>query len=434
MFRNSQPTNTRFLAVATAALFLAACGSSSESSSPNPGPIVDPGDPPGLPVNVQVVSGDGDSSDVQNTISWALDTSATEYVVYWDNAPGVDENSSVVAPTLFATRYVIHSGVDVLPGNTYYYRVEALSANGSSGLSEEVAGTPQQSVTNNQLNDVAWNGTNKLVAVGDSGVILASVDATTDAWTDVAAANVAQQLAAVTWESVNSQFLIVGAGSVVLSGDGSTWTQQDLSNLPGAVNLQDVTWLGDKYIAVGNGGAVLTSNADGSAWIAQDAGAGFDNIAFNAVAASDDVIVIVGSNGTILTSADSLAWSEQLVNTNNDLNDVTWNGSRFVAVGSHNTILTSPDGATWTSHLPGTADINFVAVTQWDAGLPQTPVVAAVGSSGTFVVDPDGDPGVIVQTGTNEQLLGLTQVDDGLNASYFVMVGHDGTVLSAQIP
>ena len=434
MFRKNQPDTARNLAVATCALVLAACGSSSGDSifPPVNPPVIPPANPPADPVLVQVVAGDGDSSDIQNTISWSLDTSVTNYTVYWDNAPGVTENSSVVVPTFSGTRYVVHSGVDVLPGNTYYYRVQASSANGTSGLSSEVVGTPQQSLTGNQLNDVAWNGSDTLVAVGDSGVIISTPNGTTDAWVDAAAANVPQPLAGITWENVNSQFLIVGAGSTVLSGDGNNWVLEDLSNLPGAVNLQDVAWLGDRYIAVGNNGAILTSNVDGSAWTAQDAGANVGNTAFNAVAANSNIIVVVGSNGTILNSADTVAWTELPKPTNNDLNDVTWDGSQFVVVGSNDTILTSPDGVTWTSHLPGTSNINFVAVTQWDAGLPATPVLATVGSSGTFVLDPDGDPGVIVRTGTTEQLGGLTWVDDGIARPYLAMVGHDGTVLTVQ--
>lgn len=432
MFRISKKAIARFFTVATFMLVLAACGGSGGTATPNTGPVINPGVPPGAPLNVQVVAGDGDSSDIQNTISWTLDAAVTEYIVYWDNAPGVTENSSVVVPTVAGLRHVVHSGVDVLPGNTYYYRVQASSANGTSGLSIEVVGTPQQSITNNQLNDLAWNGIDTLVAVGDSGVILSSPNGTSDAWTDVSAANAPQQLAGVTWDNVNSQFLIVGAGSTVLSGDGIIWALQDLGNLPGAVNLQDVAWLGDRYIAVGNNGAIITSNMDGSSWLAQDAGANVGNTAFNAVAANNNNIVVVGSNGTILNSVDAVAWSELPKPTNNDLNDITWDGSQFVIVGSNDTILTSPDGMTWTSHIPGTSDINFVAVTQWDSGLPQTPILATVGSSGTFVIDPDADPGVIVRTGTTEQLGGLTWVDDGIANPYFVMVGHDGTVMTTQ--
>ena len=415
---------------------LAACGSSSGSfSQPVEPPIEPPINPPavpGNPQNVQVVAGDGDSSEVQNTISWTLDPDVTEYTVYWDNAPGVTENSSIVVPTAAGTRYVVHSGVDVLAGNSYYYRVKASSADGASNLSAEVSGTPQQAIANNQLNDVAWNGTSILVAVGDSGVILASPDGTSNAWTDVSVANVPVPLAGVTWEDVNSQFLMVGASSTVLTGDGSNWVEEDLSNLPGAKNLQDVAWLGDRYVAVGNNGAILTSDADGSSWAEQNAGANLANTSFNAVAYGNNTIVVVGSNGTILDSADGVAWTEQAKPLNNDLNDITWDGGQFVVVGSNDTILTSPDGLVWTSHVPGTSDINFVAVTQWDSGLPQNPVLGTVGSAGTFVVDPDSDPGSIIRTGTTEQLGGMTWVDDGIAPAYFVIVGHDGTVLTAQ--
>ncbi len=355
------------------------------------------------------------------------------YTLYWDNAPGVTENSSVVVPAAEGSRYITHSGVDVLAGNSYYYRVQATSAGGVSALSAEVTGTPQLSITNNALNDVAWNGVDVLVAVGDAGVILNSPNGLADAWVDAPALNVPQALTAVTWENVNSQFMIVGAGSTVLSGDGSNWTPEDLSNLPGAVNLEDVVWLGDKYIAVGKSGAIITSNADGSFWTSQDAGINVATTTLNAAARNNDRIVVVGTNGAILNSVDGVIWDVLPAIVNRDLNDISWDGSQFTVVGSNDTILTSPDGITWTSHVPGTSDINFVAATQWDSGLPQNPIMGTVGSAGTFVVTPDGDPGVIIRTGTTEQLGGMTWVDDGLAPAYFVIVGNDGTVLTNQL-
>lgn len=416
------------------ALFLAACGSDGDSNTPPPdnggGGVV-----PSAPVGVVVVAGDTDGTEVQNTITWELVADATSYTVYWSNAAGVTDASSVVVPAAEGMRYLVHSDVDVLAGNTYYYRVQASSADGASALSDEAVGTPQRAVTGSSLNDVAFNGTDTVVAVGDSGVIVASPNGTFDGWMDVSPGAVPESLAGVTWESVNSQFLIVGAGSTVLTGDGVNWVQEDLSNLGGSQNLKDAAWLGDRYIAVGNAGAILTSNGDGSAWAVQDPGIAFGATAFNAVAWNgNDVIVVIGGNGTILTSADAIDWQELPQPTNNDLNDITWDGSQFVVVGSNDTILTSPDGVDWTSHVPGTSDINFVAVTQWDAGLPANPVIAAVGSSGTLVVAPTADPGAIVYTGTNEQLGGLAWVDDGVAAPYFVMVGNSGAVFTTQHP
>jgi photosystem II stability/assembly factor-like uncharacterized protein len=412
-------------------LILPACSSSGDDLSQGV-PANNSGTPPAVPVNVHVVAADDDSGEVQNTISWTLDPDATSYTVYWDNAPGVSNASSVVVPAAQGTRYVIHSDVDVVAGSTYYYRVQATNADGDSGLSAEVAGTPQRTITGNEINDVAWNGLDLLVAVGDSGVILASPNGTADVWTDASVPDVPVSLEGVTWENVNSQFLIVGAGDTVLTGDGTTWVQEDLSNLAGSRNLKDAAWLGDRYIVVGNNGAIITSNIDGSAWTLQDAGPALANTSLNAVAYNTARIVVVGTNGTIVTSVDGITWDVQATPGNNDLNDITWDGSQFVIVGSNDTILTSNDGMAWTSHAPGTSDINFVAVTQWDSGLPAIPVVAAVGSSGTFVVGPQNDPGLIVRTGTTRQLGGLTVVDSGPGAPYFVISGSDGSVLTAR--
>jgi len=430
MFNTKRNKSMGIFATLGFALVLSACGGSSSSSTPPP--VIPPPVVTDPPQDVQVVSGDGNGTEIENTISWTLDPDVTGYTVFWDNAAGVTESSSVVVPAAQGTRYVTHSGVDVVAGNAYYYRVQATSANGTSALSDEVTGTPQESITNNALNDVAWNGLDTLVAVGDAGVILNTANGLADAWTDVSFANVPQALTGVTWESVNSQFLIVGAGSAVLSGDGTNWTAEDLSNLQGAVNLEDIAWLGDRYIAVGKNGAILTSNGDGSAWTLQDAGANVATTSLNAVAYNNVQMVVVGTNGTILNSADGVTWVELPAILNNDLNDVTWDGSLFTIVGSNDTILTSPDGTNWASHVPGTSDINFVAATQWDSSLPANPVVATVGSAGTFVVTPDGDPGIIIRTGTTEQLGGMTWVDDGVTPAYFVIVGNDGTVLTNQ--
>jgi len=271
-----------------------------------------------------------------------------------------------------------------------------------------------------------------LVAVGDSGVILNSPNGVADAWVDTSVAIAPQALTGVTWENINSQFLIVGAGSTVLSGNGANWNKEDLSNLPRAVNLEDIAWLGDKYIAVGKSDAIVTSNGDGSIWTLQDAGANVANISLNAAANNNDRIVVVGTHGTILNSVDGVVWEELPNFTNNDLNDISWDGSQFGVVGSNDTVLTSPDGITWTAHVPGASNINFVAATQWDSALPQDPILGTVGSSGTYVVSPDGDPGAIIRTGTTEQLAGMTWVDDGVIPAYFVIVGNDGTVLTNQ--
>ncbi len=434
MFNLKDVNILKFFAAFSLLIILAACDNSNDGVAAVPVP---PLDPTVGPQNVQVVSGDDNSTDVRNTISWTLDPAAASYVVYVDNTPGVTESSSVVVPSAKGFNYVTHSGVDVVAGTTLYYRVQALSDGVSSILSDEVTGTPQESKTDKALNDVAWNGTT-LVAVGASGVILSSPNGMADGWTDVSIVT-SNPLTGVTW---GSKFVIVGSGNTVLTSlDGTTWNPEGLSISP-AVSLEDVTWLGDRYIAVGLNGAIITSDANGSAWTELNPGIDVGTITLKGVAGNEggngngNIIVVVGTNGTILTSDDDgVTWTEAVLPefANESLNDISWDGNQFGVVGSNDTILTSPDGVTWTSHIPGTPDITFVAASQWDSSLPVNPVLGAVGSAGTFVVSPDAVTGFSVPTGTNQQLSGMTWVDDGVNPAYFVIVGNDGTVLTSQL-
>ena len=426
---------------------LTACGGGGSGDS---GPVFNPDMPP---QKVQVVAGDGFTSDVGNTISWIRDPTATEYRVYWDTQPGVTTSSSVVVPADKDLNYIVHSGVEVVKGTTYYYRVQALSGSQSSVLSAEVVGTPQESITDNHLNDLAWNGVDTLVAVGDSGDIITSADGTTDAWINVSDPAVTESLAGVTWEGVNHQFLIVGAGGRVLtSNTGQTWSVQNSSV---NTDLEDVVWVGDRYIAVGKHSTILISNGDGSSWSPVDlsiylAGSylsvtDLNNITFKGVAFSNGRILVVGTNGTMVTASIQLSganptdWQILPQLTHNDLNDVTWDGNQFFVAGSNDTLLVSSDGFGWSSINTSTSTITFVGMSHWDSGLPLALVPATAGSAGTLLVDPQGVK-LKIPTGTNQQLASLTWIekwiDNGIDPPYlafppyFVFVGHDGTLLT----
>jgi len=142
---------TRLLLLACSLFLLAACSDSDDP--PLPADVIDDGtdggsddgsgggsgddtgDAGGAPEGVLVVSGDSDSSEVQNTISWALGEDGSEYTVYWDNAAGVTDASSVVVPAAEGFRYVVHAGAEVLAGSEYYYRVQAITNDTASALS-----------------------------------------------------------------------------------------------------------------------------------------------------------------------------------------------------------------------------------------------------------------------------------------------------------
>jgi len=430
MFRIKSAGSLKFLAAFSLVAMLTACSDDDVAA------LFFDADVP--PANVQVVAGDDDNTDtdvVQNTISWTRDPAASDYVVYWNNTGADIDTSSSSIDVAAGFSNVVHTGLEVQPGAPLYYKVQARTATESSELSAQVTGTPQQSITGNNLNDVAWNATDTLVAVGDSGDIITSPSGLAAGWS-APASGVSASLAGVTW--ANSQFTIVGAGLTVLTGDGaSSWTLQNLDNIVGDADLEDVAWVFDRYIAVGKNGTIITSTT-GTVWALQDPGVVLDNITLKGVAGNDDgsKVVAVGTNGTLLTSDDNGdTWAVVALAENNDLNDATWDGDQFVVVGSNDSIWTSSDGVTWAAFNPGTSDISFVGVTQWDSGLPTDPtdrILAAVGSSGDFVVT-DTTTALKIETGTNEQLSGITWVDNGVDPAYFVMVGHNGTVLTNQL-
>lgn len=403
------------------------------------GPVFNPDVPP---QNVQVVSGDSNTTDVQNTISWTKDSTATDYVVYVSNTPGVTDSSSQVVPAASGSNYVTHSGTDVVAGTPLYYKVQALSGTQSSVLSSEVTGTPQISIATHNLKDVAWNGTDTLVAVGDEGEIITSPNGLQDGWTSTAVAGLAEALSAVTWESTNNQFLVVGAGLTVLTWDGSNnpWQPRDLTGLPlsngSATDLEDVAWVDDRYVAVGKNSVIITS-VDGISWTVQYDGGPTDTTTLTGVAANSDgsKTVAVGTNGTLLTSDDKgLNWTPWTVTESNTLNDVTWDGSQFIVVGTTGTIYTSTNGADWEYFDLISVDSAFIGVTQWDSSSPPVdPIPAIVGATGDFIVFPDATTGLFIRTGTTELLSANTWVDDGVNPAYFVIVGHDGFVLTSQL-
>ncbi|QUI23897.1 S-layer homology domain-containing protein [Vallitalea pronyensis] len=59
--------------------------------------------------------------------------------------------------------------------------------------------------------------------------------------------------------------------------------------------------------------------------------------------------VIVGDKGTMLLSEDRIEWKTIDINTDRNLNAITWWNNRFIAVGE-DTILTSTDGKMWEKH------------------------------------------------------------------------------------
>ncbi len=253
-------------------------------------------------------------------------------------------------------------------------------------------------------------GDERIVAVGDNGTILTSLDGVI--W-DSSDAATNKELRGVAWSG--SQFAAVGNKGTIVTRLSSevAWTPRNSNT---SHKLRGVTSWGDgHFVAVGNFGTIVTSTT-GETWIVVNAIPTGEDL--NGVTAGNDHIVAVGDNGTILTSSDGADWNSPDSDTHRDLEDVAWSGMHFVAVGNEGTIVTSPSGEVWTSQGSVTNQ-RFKAVT-WGG----TQFVA-VGDEGAIFTSPDGLVWTSQDSGTNKDLEGVTW--DG---TQFVAVGGAGTILT----
>jgi hypothetical protein len=76
----------------------------------------------------------------QNSVSWTAVTGATSYNIYWKTSSGVTTSDTKITG---ATSAYTHASLNA--GTTYYYKIEAVNASGTSSLSSEVSATPTSS-------------------------------------------------------------------------------------------------------------------------------------------------------------------------------------------------------------------------------------------------------------------------------------------------
>ncbi len=93
------------------------------------------GAPPAPPAPTRLTATAGNTSVA---LSWAPSTGATSYNIYRGITPG-GESATPIAARVTATRYV---NTGLTNGTTYYYRVAAVNAGGTSALSVEASAIP----------------------------------------------------------------------------------------------------------------------------------------------------------------------------------------------------------------------------------------------------------------------------------------------------
>jgi hypothetical protein len=132
-------------------------------------------------------------------------------------------------------------------------------------------------------------------------------------------------------------------GTILRSTNGSEWTIQRSGF---ALPIHDVSWTGSRWVAVGGFPYMLTSDDDGVTWQEPSPQPAQQ---FMAIASGGGATVAVSSStGAGLVSTDGQTWQEVLI-SDQGLNDVAHDGECFVAVGRFGTIRRSTNGLDWTS-------------------------------------------------------------------------------------
>ena len=92
-----------------------------------------PSSPPPVPTGLTAMKG-----NKQVLLNWTASSGATSYKVYRGTAPGA-ESTPPIATGITSTSY---TNTGLKNGTTYYYKVAAVNATGTSPLSNEASATP----------------------------------------------------------------------------------------------------------------------------------------------------------------------------------------------------------------------------------------------------------------------------------------------------
>ena len=129
------------------------------------------------------------SSAGRVALNWSAVTSASSYIVYWDNATGISSSSTAI--TSVSTDNYTHSSLD--NGTTYYYKVSAVDTDNTTGsLSSEVsAATPLPAPDNlsasgaNNTITLTWNSVSGATSYTLYWDIVSGIDSSDTAITSI---------------------------------------------------------------------------------------------------------------------------------------------------------------------------------------------------------------------------------------------------------
>jgi frataxin-like iron-binding protein CyaY len=248
-----------------------------------------------------------------------------------------------------------------------------------------------------QVNQVAWNGTNQFVAVGQGTNVIA-YSANGQSWTGIAAsaATFTTSGNGIVWDSAASLWVASGSGGVntfLTSPDGINWTPRLFSpGVDGTARGVAYSPALSQWIMVGSGNHSISTSSDGSTWSGVTLKTIFSTSGYGIVWASSLNIWVAGGSGTntIATSSDGINWTPRTSTFTGQVNGIFWNGALFVAAGSGTySIASSPDGIIWTGRsATGTPLATGLSVT-YSPSLTLWVVYGTLGTS-YWATSPDG--------------------------------------------
>jgi hypothetical protein len=203
-----------------------------------------------------------------------------------------------------------------------------------------------QTVTNNGLYGVSSDGTT-VIAVGERQVIYYTQNGFD--WIGL------NEVACVFVDSINN---ILNVTNTAGFNDGLLGTAVRFNNAFSTI-LANTTYFVKEIISetqvtlsetLDGSVLVLTSDSipDNTKMFVYDA-ADPNPAKLNDILYANNLWIAVGDEGVIKTSTDGIVWETRISNTENNLNNVTYNADDniFVVVGDDNTILSSEDGTNW---------------------------------------------------------------------------------------
>jgi len=205
---------------------------------------------------------------------------------------------------------------------------------GATVLTSADGATWSRSTAPGNLFGLAHNG-KRLIAVGDNGVVVTSIDGLT--WTNVFSASRPnpvgnRDLNAVTWGG--GRFVAVGReGRVIVSSNGLDWASTSFSS----PNLHGVAYGNGLYVAVArNGGMAYSTNATN--WQSFRL---YNADEFSDVAFGGGQFIAVGEDGMMFTSTNGIDWIPRITSCEHDLRAVLYAEGSFHIAGDNETILHS---------------------------------------------------------------------------------------------